>query len=105
MSTVSAPLPTAGGVGHWLTLLCLTLLGYALLGKGWAYVGVPPLFIGEVVLLCGAVSFCLSGRWAALLDLPAVWALLPLVGWGLFRTLPEMPRYGVDALRDASIWG
>ena len=41
----------------WLTLLCCTLLGYALLGKGWASVGIPPLFIGEFVLLLGLVPW------------------------------------------------
>src|SRR5438270_13108568 len=92
---------TAARGGGWLTLLGLTLFGYALLGRGGAYVGVPPVFIGEVVLLCGVVVFLRFGRWHEMLDLPAVWSLLLLVAWGLARTLPDLPRYGPDALRAA----
>ncbi len=105
MSTVSGPLPASPRCGRWLALLCLALLGYALLGKGWAYVGVPPLFIGEMVLCCGVVAFFRSGKCWAVLDAPAVWALLLLIAWGLARTLPELSEHGMDALRDATIWG
>ena len=36
-----------------LSFLGVCLLGYALLGKAFAYVGVPPLFVGEMALgLC-----------------------------------------------------
>jgi O-antigen ligase len=90
---------------RWLTLLCVTLLGYAVLGKGWAYVGVPPVFLGEVVLFSGLLSLLLYGRWRALLDLPAAWLLLVLGAWGLARTWPDLGRYGADALRDAVLWG
>src|SRR5712691_6030038 len=91
--------------GRWLTLLCVTLLGYALFGKGWAYIGIPPVFIGEVTLFCGIVSLVLYGRWRGLFDVPASWFLLLLGVWGLFRTWPDVSRYGADALRDAAVWG
>ncbi len=97
--------PPAARLGAWLTLLCVTLLGYALTGKGWAYVGVPPLFIGEMVLGAGVVAAALYGRWDGLLRLPPMWALLALMTWGALRTLPEIPVYGADALRDAVVWG
>jgi hypothetical protein len=103
-SILSDKLPGVSG-GSWLMLLCLTLLGYALLGKGWAYVGVPPVFIGELVLFCGLASFVVFGRWRGLLGVPASWFLLLLVGWGLLRTWPDFGRYGVEALRDGVIWG
>jgi hypothetical protein len=91
--------------GVWLALLSLTLLGYALFGKGFAYLGVPPLFIGEIVLFLGVVLFVLVGRWRGLLEVPAVWPLLLLLAWGLLRTWPDLSVYGKDALRDAVIWG
>ena len=93
--------PPAARPGPWLTLLCLTLLGYALFGKGWAYVGVPPLFVGEAALFCGLVPLVLFHRWRRLLPIPAVWTLFALMAWGLLRTWPDVPRYGTDALRDA----
>src|SRR6185369_6087545 len=81
----------AAKCGPWLTLLCLTLLGYALLGKGGAYIGVPPVFIGEVVLVCGLVSFLLYGNWRGIVEVPAAWSLMLLVVWALFRILPDLP--------------
>ena len=58
-----------------------------------------------MVLFCGVVSFLLSGRWRGILDVPAVWFLLLLQVWGLYRTLPYLSTYGAEALRDAVIWG
>jgi aldehyde:ferredoxin oxidoreductase len=42
--------------GLWLGAMCLTLFGYAVLGKGWAYVGYPPIFIGELLLVGGLAA-------------------------------------------------
>src|SRR5215210_8773422 len=104
MSTSSVALPRSASTARWLTFLCLTLLGYALFGRGWAYLGRSPIFIGEVVLVLGIVTFALC-RWErGLLDIPAVWCLLLLVTWGLLRTLPDVSRCGTEALRDSVIW-
>ena len=92
-------------LGPWLTLLCLTLLGYALAGKGWAYVGVPPLFVGEIVLALGMIGFLLHGRWLDILQSPTVWLLFALAAWGFLQTYPYFHSYGADALCDAAIWG
>src|SRR5947209_18065478 len=78
--------PAAPRLGLWLKLLCLMLLGYALAGKGAAYIGVPPVFIGEIVLALGLVGFVLRGRWQQVLIAPQVWLLLALAGWGFLRT-------------------
>jgi hypothetical protein len=88
-----------------LAVLCLTLVGYALAGKGCAYVGVPPLFLGELVLLCGLLWVALCGSARGLMELPAGRCLLLLLLWGLVRLWPDVPRHGADALRDAVIWG
>ena len=42
---------------HYLVLLSGVLMGYALIGKCFANLGFPPLFIGEVGLLTGIVIF------------------------------------------------
>jgi hypothetical protein len=91
--------------GSWLTFLCLTLLGYALLGKGWAYLGVPPFFIGEALLLWGVCWLVLSGTWRHIFDVPSFWLVLLLGAWGFGRTCFDLSVYGIDALRDAAIWG
>ena len=57
----------------YLMLLGGVLLGYAVIGKGFAYIGAPPLFIGEMGLLLGIVVFLRSGcLFASLATLPAV---------------------------------
>lgn len=109
--TLAAPDPAGWANGPrarpwtWLALLGPTLLGYALLGRGWAYLGVPPIFIGEVVLAAGLALLVLSGEWRRALDHPAAWTLVALGAWGLPRTLPYLSTHGVDALRDAAVWG
>ena len=88
-----------------MTFLCVTLLGYALFGKGFAYLGVPPIYIGEVVLFCGAIAFLAYGNCAGIFDVPAAWCLALLLVWGSFRLLPDLPAHGTVALRDAVFWG
>jgi hypothetical protein len=96
---------TVGRPSSWMTFLCLNLAGYAFLGRGWAHIGLSPVYIGEVILLFGLVSFMRFDRWRELLDHPAVWFLLLLQAWGACRTLPYLSTYGAEALRDAVIWG
>jgi len=102
--TGSVAISTGGG-GIWLTFLYFSLLGYALFGRWFAYTGVPPVFIGEVLLFCGVVSVVLFARWDGPFETPAIWFLLLLLAWGLWRMWLDFPRYRADALRDAVIWG
>jgi hypothetical protein len=88
---------------RYLVLLSVVLLGYAVMGKGFAYLGVPPLYVGEVALLSGLVVFLQTGASiGAFATLPAVLlaALMVLV---LARTLPFFGLYGFDSLRDSTI--
>lgn len=86
------------------SVLCI-LLGYAVLGRGFAYLGIAPLFVGELVLGLGLVAMVTSSRPRSLIRLPLLGLLLVYALWGAARTLPFLSRYGVDALRDAVIWG
>jgi len=88
----------------WLHALMLTLLGYAVLGKGWAYVGYPPLFIGEVLLAGGAAALVFSRLRGMPRAFPSI-ALLTMMAWGALRTIPYLSSFGIDAVRDAVIWG
>ena len=45
---------------YYLIALGALLMGYALLGKTVAYIGVPPLYIGEVVFAFGVIAFLFS---------------------------------------------
>jgi hypothetical protein len=88
---------------HYLVLLSGVLIGYALIGKGFAYFGYPPVFIGEIAFATGVAFFlrslCLS---ASLASWPSL-ALAATMAWVLLRTLPFLGDYGVDALRDSVV--
>jgi O-Antigen ligase len=101
----SQSLVPTDGIGLWLTFFCVALLGYALAGKGWAYIGIPPFFLGEALLVVGGLWLLLLGPWSRLLSIPCVWWLVLLGAWGALQTFPYLSRYGSEALRDAVIWG
>ncbi len=87
----------------YLILLGGVLFGYAMFGKGFAYVGIPPLFIGEMAILLGIVVFLRSGcLFASMATLPAV-VLSVTMAWVLLRTVPYFRHYGFDAARDSVI--
>jgi O-antigen ligase len=88
----------------YLVVLGILLSGYALFDRGFAYLGVESIFIGEAVLALGLLCVLANGV-ATIFRLPAVWPLLAFMAWGAFRTLPYIRIYGMDALRDGAIWG
>ncbi|RXF70942.1 O-antigen ligase family protein [Hansschlegelia zhihuaiae] len=88
---------------RYVGLLFFTLVGYATLGKGFAYLGVPPLFIGEIVLILGLASLLVSGCWIAIATSLPNLLLLTLMVWVMARTLPYVREYGIDAPRDSMI--
>ncbi len=90
---------------RYFQLLCSVLIGYACLGKTFAYIGLPPLFIGELSLAFGLVVLANSGcSLATLASLPTL-LLVVLMCWTLTNTLPYLSVYGFDALRDSVIVG
>jgi hypothetical protein len=101
----SAQAAPAYSLGPWLTALAALLVGYALLGRGVAYFGVPPLYAGEFVLLFGIAASLFATRWDLMLYSPFTWMFAAYCGWGMYRTLPYLGEYKVDALRDAVIYG
>jgi hypothetical protein len=96
-------------IGIYLTALSLSLLGYAVLGKSFAYIGVKPLYIGEWLLGLAVLVLCLDPKRAltAFSDKRssvAVLGSIPMIVWGAIRTLPWLDQYGMDALRDSVVW-
>lgn len=89
----------------YLKWLGFVLLGYAVGGRGFAYFGLPPLFVGEITLLVGLYAYIRCRSWSGVLEEAQFWPLIGLCGWGLFRTLPYLGTYGIDAVRDAVVWG
>jgi O-Antigen ligase len=83
-------------------LLCL-LTGYAVIGKGFAYLGVAPFYIGDITLLIGTLVFLRTGSLAAALATPPSVILGAAMTWVLLCTLPFIDDYGFDALRDSVV--
>src|SRR5919199_378672 len=101
---VSVPVRRSRG-DRFLALYGGVLLGYALLDKGFAYLGVSPLYVGELTLALGIGVVSLSRSAGRLFRLPLTWLLLGFMAWGAARTVPYLGEYGVTALRDATLWG
>jgi len=80
------------------------LAGYAFLGRGFAYLGVPPIYIGEVALGFGLLAATASGAIRLAFRSRLVWLVIVYDLWGAGRTIPYLATYGTDALRDAAIW-
>jgi hypothetical protein len=88
---------------RYLVLLGIVLLGYALMGKGFAYIGFPPLYVGEIAFLTGIAVLVRSGALvASFATLPSL-VLAATMMWVLARTVPFVSVHGFDALRDSVI--
>ena len=87
-----------------LIAIAIVLAGYALLDKGFAYIGYPPFFIGEAVLgfmvLC-AIAGAFSFR---VFKSPIMWVLLVFVLWQVIRTIPFVQSAGIDSVRDSAMY-
>src|SRR5712691_89557 len=95
---------TSGRLGDvYLVVLAGVLLGYAMMGKGFAYLGLPPLYIGEMALLTGIFVFLRTGCLVGVLTTLPGLLLAATMAWVLLRTLPFIGDFGVDALRDSVV--
>jgi ABC-type multidrug transport system fused ATPase/permease subunit len=83
----------------YLRVLWVLLLCYAVAGKGFAYLGYPPIFIGELVLLAGLFVWVETRLTGLNAPAPAQLLVVAFMLWGAFRTVPGIRDHGVDALR------
>jgi len=93
-------LPGAFLAGLW----CL-LLVYAVLGKGGAYLSVAGVYVGELILAFGLLAAAFGGISSSVLRSPLAWGVIAFGVCGALQTIPYLPTYGVNALRDAVVWG
>jgi hypothetical protein len=102
-SAQSGPRHSLRASDHYLVMLGIFLLGYALFGKIFASLGVAPVYIGEIALFIGLIVFFGTGCLLATLATPTAVLLALLLAWVQFRTLPYISEYGFNALRDSVI--
>ena len=82
--------------------LGVLLAGYAIFAKYFAYIGLAPVYVGEIVFSMGIIAFLKSRcAVATLATLPSL-LLGFLFGWAIIRTLPYLGEFGADAMRDSA---
>ena len=86
---------------RFLVGLALALLGYALFGRGFAYWGIPPIYVGEIVLGLGIIQLIRAGTLGKLASVPTMWLLGGLIALAVVRMVPYIGTYGMSAPRDA----
>jgi hypothetical protein len=89
----------------FLGALGICLFGYTFLGKGFAYLGAPPLFVSEMLLGLGVLAALIGDGVGPALRSPVTWLLLAYAAWGALQTIPYLGSYKIEALRDATVWG
>lgn len=104
-ATYEAALKRARMGDRYFTWLCFVLMGYALGGRGFAYWGVNPLFVGEITLLIGVFVIIKSNVLGRVLKIRSFIPLLLFMIWGMICTVPYLDTYQKDAIRDGVIWG
>ena len=111
MSSVSPPVTRRarhkavprGLSDRYVQLFFLTLLGYATASRGFAYVGIPPFYIGEILLALGVLLFIQSGTVIPVLVNMSTIMLGVLIALAGLRAAGQYETYGIDALRDSVI--
>ncbi len=91
-------------VRFYLCWAGLSFLLYGIFGKGYAYLGVAPLYVGELLLVSGFAVAVGFGALSPLLEHPIAWLLGCFWVWELVCTVPFVGSYGLDAVRDAVTW-
>ena len=87
---------------YYLIVLGALLVGYAILGKTVTYIGVPPLYVGEMVFALGIIAFlstrCIIVSFASLPNL--LLAIRRLLQLGRLKgVIGRWPRRTPRALR------
>lgn len=110
-STLTIPQPVVLEQRPWPRFLSayvivhsISWLLYALLGKGFAYAGFPPLYAGEVLLAFGLVALLISERLGALVRTPLGGLMVLFLIWQSLCAIPHLETYGIDTLRDSVVW-
>ncbi len=91
----------------WSVVFLLSYLaGITIIGKGPTYIGVSPLYWGEVVMIVSALFIAPLIKGTDLISktstLTTPIVLLMVLGTAL--TITSFPRWGLDAIRDAAMW-
>jgi hypothetical protein len=88
---------------YFLLALASLLLGYAVLDRGFAYIGSPPLYVGELVLLLALAAIVIGKKQPWRLDYIFTF-LVSFMLLGLARAIPFWNTHGIEVARDSVTW-
>ena len=95
-------------MGWFAALLPPLLVGYLFFDKGFAYFHIPgtPIYAGEFLVFAGLAALIMATGFVhrGLRNSALAKLLLVFAAWGLVRTLPNLEKDGIDAIRDAALW-
>jgi len=97
------------GYALWWKMLVFLLLGYIFLSKGFATIGIFPLYIGEAMMGVGVLMLILSIFIGGKLSLKPflhweIGVLILFLVWQVIQTVPYFRYYHLDTLRDAVLY-
>jgi len=90
-----------GLAGLYVIATIVVLGGYAALGKGFAYLGIPPFYVAEGLLVLGLVAAVATLRSWSVFGL----VVLAWLGLTLVHLAASFPAHGMLAARDAAATG
>jgi hypothetical protein len=93
------------GLRFYVALHCAWFALYAVFGRGFAYAGWPPVYVGEMLLLTAVVALFAARRTCRILRTPLGAVMICFLLWQAACTAPFLDIYGIDALRDGALWG
>jgi hypothetical protein len=88
-----------------LAMIGLLLLGYLIGDKGFAHIGMPPLYISEMVLTASIIFFIFAPELSIFYQSKLILMILAIDSWCFLQTVPYIETYGLDSLRDSAIYG
>jgi len=90
----------------YVKLLLAYLAAITIIGKGPTYLGVPPLYWGEITMAAGLLLIAPQIKRTDFLQRSRALtiAIAGFMVLGAVSTALSVPRWGMDALRDAAMW-
>jgi hypothetical protein len=107
LAVTSRALGRAAQEAEWVSLVLIggLLSGYAMFSKGFAYLGRPPFFVGELVLAACLAMFAIRPNGLLLRSSRVAWLIGAFWFLCLLETVPYLGTYGLNTLRDSVIYG
>lgn len=104
VSRYPAPPRIRGSARLFIIILGLALVGYAYGNKGFAYIGIAPIYVDSLIFATAVLVLILRPRSVQMIKDPSIALLSVFMIWGAARTISFIGTYGSEALRDSVVW-